>query len=170
MKPKCYISGKMSGVQRAVYLERFGKAEELVREAGYQPVNPCRFAVCRWPWLYKLVGYRLTLLYDLWRLSQCDRIYLIPTWEQSTGAKIESFFAFQMPTVADPQYHIRRLPQDIKDRIDKQMEKLIKKESRDCADCTHYDDNNPYGKGYCEIGNRLLTYDEKTCNQYKEKQ
>lgn len=129
-KPKVYISGKISGLERETYLARFSKAEELVREAGYEPVNPCRFAPCRWPWLYRLLGYRLTLLYDLWRLSQCDRIYMIPTWEQSTGARIENFFAFQMPTVGDPSQHIRRLPYDIKNRIDKELERMIVKSEK----------------------------------------
>ena len=124
-KPKCYISGQISGLDRRTYLARFGRAAELVAQEGYEPVNPCSFLVCRWPWLYRLIGYRLTLLYDLWRLSQCDRIYMIPAWHQSRGAKIESFFAFQMSTVNDPHQHIRRLPKAVADRMDALMVKYM---------------------------------------------
>ena len=112
-KEKVYISGKITGVERKEYLARFRKAEQLVRERGYATVNPTRFLVCRWRWLYWLVGYELTMLYDLWRLWHCDRIYLIPGWMESRGARMESFTAYVM--------RVRRIPQDIKEAVDKRM-------------------------------------------------
>lgn len=116
-KEKVYISGKISGVERKEYLARFAKAEELVKAKGYKTVNPTRFLVCRWRWLYRVMGYELTILYDIWRLWQCDRIYLIPGWMESRGARMESFTAYVM--------RIRRLPQNIKEDIDKHMAKWM---------------------------------------------
>lgn len=121
-KERVYISGQISGQNRDVYLARFAKAEELLRNIGYPVVNPTKFLLCRWRWLYRLVGYTLTLLYDLWRLSKCDRIYLIPGWNDSRGACVESFFAFHMK--------IRRLPSFIKDDMDNRMAKWIDKQER----------------------------------------
>ena len=92
---RIYISGPMSGVPREQYLKMFRRAEQSLRDRGYQRiVNPIRVWACRWPWLYRIVGYRLTLLYDLWLLMQCDQIYKLPGWQQSRGANIESCVAY----------------------------------------------------------------------------
>ena len=52
-----------------------------------------------------------------WRLWQCDRIYLIPGWMDSRGARIESFAAHVM--------RVRRLPMEIKKGIDDDMVKWM---------------------------------------------
>jgi hypothetical protein len=70
-----------------------------------------------------LLGYRLTLLYDLWHLSRCTHIYKMPGWQQSRGANIESCWAF----------HFKIWPTGKKSRenIDRQISKLIiKQESK----------------------------------------
>lgn len=110
---KVYIAGAITGLERVDYLVKFRRAEMLVKERGYKVVNPTRRGPGRWLWLYRLMGYRLTLLYDLWLVMRCDRIYLIPGWEESRGAKVESFVAYQMK--------VRRLPQDLKNEVDKLM-------------------------------------------------
>lgn len=91
---KVYLSGPMSSLERAEYRARFARAEILLRERGYKVVNPAKFLICRWPLLYLLIGYHLTLLYDLWRLSHCNYIYMLPDWKESVGARIESFYAW----------------------------------------------------------------------------
>ena len=63
----CYLSGKISGLGRETYLARFAHAEEILKREGFAVINPTKFAPCRWPWLYNILGYELTLLYD--RLS-----------------------------------------------------------------------------------------------------
>lgn len=93
---KIYISGPISGLEHSEYLARFAKAESLLADNGYRVVNPCKFLVCRWQWLYRLVGYNVALCYDLWQLSRCDYIYLLPGWKDSKGATIESFFAWHI--------------------------------------------------------------------------
>ena len=122
MKKKVYISGKMSGLSREEYMERFHKASMLLVAEGYCVVNPTRFLPCRWTWLYKIMGYRLTLLYDLWKLSRCDMIYKIPGWKESKGAMIEGAFAYHMKISVLPTKQIKRL--------DKKMVKFIEKRWR----------------------------------------
>ena len=80
----------MSGVPRDQYLEMFRRAEQSLRDRGYQRiVNPIRVWACRWPWLYILMGYRLTLAYDLWLLRRCTHIYMMAGWQSSRGARLE---------------------------------------------------------------------------------
>lgn len=88
---RIYISGPMSGVPRDQYLEMFRRAEQSLRDRGYQRiVNPIRVWACRWPWLYRIVGYRLTLWYDLRLLKRCTHIFMVgPGWRDSRGARLE---------------------------------------------------------------------------------
>ena len=86
---KIYISGPISGLEREVYMRNFKESEVILQWEGLRVVNPTQLAPCRWPWLYKLLGYRLTLLYDLWHLMRCDGIYMLDGWQQSKGAKTE---------------------------------------------------------------------------------
>lgn len=116
-KKRVYISGQMSGIERAEYLARFAKAEELLRKEGFRVTNPARLLPSRWPWIYRLLGYRLTLLYDLWMLSRCDIIYKIPGWKESHGANIESCWAYHM--------NICLIYPKTRERIDKKMAKFI---------------------------------------------
>ena len=86
---RIYISGPISGIDRAVYLANFAKAEERLKARGYEVLNPTRLPPSRWLWIYKVLGYRLTLLYDIWHLLRCDGITMLHGWEQSRGARLE---------------------------------------------------------------------------------
>ena len=86
---RIYISGPISGIDRAVYLSAFAEAERRLRAKGYDTLNPTRLPPSRWLWIYKVMGYRLTLLYDLWHLMRCDGITMLAGWEQSRGARLE---------------------------------------------------------------------------------
>ena len=88
---RIYISGPMSGVPREQYLEMFRRAEQSLHDRGYTRImNPIRVWACRWPWLYRIVGYRLTLWYDIQLLKRCDYIYMVGNdWKQSRGARLE---------------------------------------------------------------------------------
>lgn len=90
---KVYISGPMSGLPRQEYLRNFARAEKRLKRKGYKVVNPARLAPCRWPWLCWLIGYNLTLAYDLFWLRRCDYIYMLDGWEHSNGARKEYFTA-----------------------------------------------------------------------------
>ena len=102
---------------REEYLARFAECERLLREAGYKTCNPARFLPCRWPWLYRLLGYNLTLLYDLWRLSHCELIYKMPGWKESRGATMESCWAYALK--------IWTLPFREREKINEQMTKFL---------------------------------------------
>ena len=117
---RVYISGPMSGLDRELYLKMFRRAEQSLRSQGYtRVVNPIRVWACRWPWLYRIVGYRLTLLYDLWLLMRCCQIYKLPGWRDSKGANIESCVAFHFKIWPVPQADIKKL--------DKKLAKLMEK-------------------------------------------
>ena len=82
----------MSGLERKVYLQRFAIAERILRAHGHDTINPTRVWSCRWPWLYRIVGYKLTLLYDLWLLmTKADAIVSLPASSMSRGASIEQY-------------------------------------------------------------------------------
>ena len=120
---RVYISGPMSNLPREQYMERFRKAEEILRSRGYRKiVNPIRVWSCRWPWLYRLIGYKLTLLYDLWLLMRCDQIYKLPGWRDSKGANIESCVAYH--------FKIRPVPESQTKKLDKRLAKLMEKRQR----------------------------------------
>lgn len=125
---KVYISGQMSGLPREEYLARFAKAEELLKQEGYAVVNPARLLPSRWPWLYRMMGYHLTLLYDLWHLSRCDLIYKIPGWKESHGANIESCWAYHQ--------NIGLIYANTRQRIDKKVAKFIEKRATDSSAAT----------------------------------
>ena len=117
---RVYISGPMSGLTRKEYLRNFREAEKELRAKDYtRIVNPIHVWACRWPWLYRIVGYRLTLLYDLWLLTRCDLIYKIPGWQESRGANIESCVAYHFKIWPVPKSDIAKL--------DKKLAKLQEK-------------------------------------------
>ena len=90
-KKRIYISGAISGEPRKQYMKRFAVAENILRAHGYDTINPTKVWACRWPWLYKIVGYKLTLLYDLWLLlTKADGIINLPGWHTSRGSVIEN--------------------------------------------------------------------------------
>ena len=113
----------MSGLDRDQYIELFKRAEQSLRSQGYRRVvNPIRVWACRWPWLYRIVGYRLTLLYDLWLLMRCNLIYKLPGWRNSKGANIENYVAVHFNVRPVPAADVRI----ISPKLAKLMEKWNK--------------------------------------------
>lgn len=88
-----YISGRISGLEREDYLKSFAEAEEKLKTYGYNVVNPTKFLPSRFLWIYKIMGYKLTLLYDLWHLFDCNFIFMLNGWEHSQGARLEKALA-----------------------------------------------------------------------------
>ena len=93
MKKKIYISGPITGLERHVYLNNFDDAELKLRAMGYKVINPTKLLPSRFLWIYKIIGYKLTLLYDIWHLLNCDGIYMIDGWQWSKGARLERAIA-----------------------------------------------------------------------------
>ena len=87
---KVYLSGRMSGLSEKEWRWRFAYKKMLVESGGYKAVNPADTIVARHTWLYRLLGYRLTLLYDLQLLKRCDLFTMVgDDWQQSRGARLE---------------------------------------------------------------------------------
>ena len=86
----------MSGMHHDIWWVRFFYRECEVSRKGYEVVNPARTIIANHPWLYWLVGYRLTLWYDLQLLKRCDFITMVEDdWRQSRGARLERLKARQ---------------------------------------------------------------------------
>lgn len=95
---KVYLSGRMSGLPREVWWNRFRLAQyELEAKHGnVQVVNPAETFITNMPWLYRLIGYKWTLWYALRLLRRCTHIYMIgDDWQQSRGARLERLKARQ---------------------------------------------------------------------------
>nr|DAT58458.1 MAG TPA: protein of unknown function (DUF1937) [Caudoviricetes sp.] len=79
-----YISGPMEGIEG--YEKNFKVAEEKMKEAGHEVVNPA-----------EIDGEGMTreelLALDLWMLEECNAIYMLKGWQQSRGANREYGFA-----------------------------------------------------------------------------
>ena len=91
-----YLSGRMSGLPRDTWRWRFASWEVLLNINGWRAVNPANTIIARHPWLYRLVGYRLTLWYDLQLLRRCTHIFMVCSdWKVSRGARLERLKARQ---------------------------------------------------------------------------
>lgn len=128
-KPKCYISGPMSGLRPDEYRPRFAAAASLLRERGYDVWNPADSWTAR---LLSLVSYRLALSYDLWQLSRCTHIYKMPGWRASRGANIESCWAYHFGAWTLPKALAERLNDRIK-AVDTQYNIHIDYDKKPCT-------------------------------------
>lgn len=89
-KKRVYLSGRMSGLSQKEWRWRFLTADLKLDMQGYEVINPADTIIARHLWLYKIVGYRLTLAYDLWLLKRCSHIFMVGNdWMQSKGARLE---------------------------------------------------------------------------------
>ena len=84
---KIYISGKITGVDD--YLEKFGRAETVLKENGFIVVNPAKV-------MAELPndtprGCYMDLSIDM--LKYCDAIYMLRGWEYSEGPNEERDYA-----------------------------------------------------------------------------
>lgn len=81
---RIYISGKITGNDN--YKDEFSKAEEYLKSKGYKVINPARLDIPDLTW-------EEYMNIDLMLLGNCEFLYQLPNWEDSTGAKIEYGFA-----------------------------------------------------------------------------
>lgn len=93
---KVYLSGRMSNIPPVIWRWRFTTVQMILEEQRWRVVNPADTIIARHPWLYRLVGYRLTLWYDLRLLRHCTHIYMVGNdWHLSRGARLERMKARQ---------------------------------------------------------------------------
>ena len=87
---RVYLSGRMSNIPSVIWRWRFSIVTETLEALGWRVINPADTLIARHPWLYRLVGYRLTLWYDLRLLKRCTHIYMVGNdWHLSRGARLE---------------------------------------------------------------------------------
>lgn len=80
----------MSGLPSNTWRRRFCSTEVLLKMRGYEVVNPAETIIARHLWLYRIIGYRLTLWYDLQLLKRCDTFTMVGNdWQKSRGARLE---------------------------------------------------------------------------------
>lgn len=95
-KKKVYLSGRMSGLPEDTWRWRFATTQIIMEIRGHKVVNPADTIISRHPWLYKIVGYRFTLWYDLRLLRRCTYIHMLGNdWRLSRGARLERMKARQ---------------------------------------------------------------------------
>lgn len=81
-----YIAGKVTGMPYQLAVLEFSNAETMLQLQG-TVINPLRICKQEWSWLR-------CMIVCVWHLlTKCDRIYLLPNWHDSRGAKIELWFA-----------------------------------------------------------------------------
>ena len=80
---RVYISGAITGTKD--YMERFSKAEEMIRNSGYVPVNPAKVNA-QMPDGTKYGTY-MEMSHVM--LKSCDVVYMLNGWERSNGARSE---------------------------------------------------------------------------------
>lgn len=79
---RVYISGKMTGLDKAEFKQHFFEAEKLLRRNGYDVVNPARMSDFN-------LTYAEFMLIDTTLVTMCDAIYMLNNWRDSNGAKEE---------------------------------------------------------------------------------
>lgn len=82
-KKKVYISGMITGLEEAEYKRNFNEAELYLTGLGYDVINPVSYTpIPNGSW----TDY---MRRDIKLLMDCDYIYMLDDWTESTGAKTE---------------------------------------------------------------------------------
>lgn len=84
---RVYISGAITGTDD--YMERFAEAEKIISSRGHIPVNPAKVLSS----LPDTTTYREYIKLSLDMLQMCSGIYMLDSWQQSEGAKLEHQYA-----------------------------------------------------------------------------
>jgi hypothetical protein len=87
-RPKCYISGPITGIEPKVYIRAFYRASRMVEALGYEAVNPCELNHAdhdqTWASFMRI---------DIKAMMDCEAILLLRGWHRSTGANTEYYLA-----------------------------------------------------------------------------
>lgn len=82
-----YICGKVTGLRYTEAVQHFNDAEQMLRLRGYKTVNPVTLMPETTPWS---AAMRICMIA---MIKYCDKIYLLPNWEDSAGARVEKNLA-----------------------------------------------------------------------------
>lgn len=85
-REKIYIAGRVTGLPYDEVREKFARAETMLLNKGYNPVNPLRHVNCK-----ASAADAMKVCIPL--LCECTAIFLLSDWIYSEGAKIEAYTA-----------------------------------------------------------------------------
>lgn len=88
---KIYISGKITGLDIAVAEDLFEAAENKLKSAGMEPVNPCKIL----PYDPKHT-WEDYMVEDVRALFKCNAILMLDNWQDSRGARVEHAIAKEL--------------------------------------------------------------------------
>lgn len=89
MSTKIYISGKITGIENEAR-ELFAKAEKKLKEEGFETVNPMKLNHNHDR------SWHSYMKEDVKALCECDEIFMLSNWIDSTGAFIEHTIAMYL--------------------------------------------------------------------------
>lgn len=81
--PKMYLSGAITGLNKAATARKFAQAEQEAIKKGYTPVSPLKNG------LPESASYEQHMERDLELLRGCDAVLMLPDWGDSPGARRE---------------------------------------------------------------------------------
>jgi hypothetical protein len=84
---KIYLSGKIDGLPKPVYMKKFADAAELWLSLGFEVVSPLNNG------LPENAPRRSHLIKDYELMLGCDAIFMLDNWQNSNGAKEEYYIA-----------------------------------------------------------------------------
>lgn len=95
---KIYIAGKVTGMHIAECTMLFGAAQKKIEAGGHEAINPLQVVNdwhCPWP---------LAMRKCLAAMLECDEVYVLQNWKQSTGAQLEVQIAraLTLPVTFEP--------------------------------------------------------------------
>lgn len=94
---KIYISGPITGRVIEEATEEFARAEDAIRAAGHEPVNPLKNGLDPTDeWIKHMEA-------DLLMLRDCDAIVMLPGWFSSNGCRIELRVAVLLRLLVAPK-------------------------------------------------------------------
>lgn len=79
---KIYIAGKITGENEKECKEKFLKAEFILKNKGYIPMNPMRLVSSKLTWKRAMLA-----CFDL--IANCDEAFFLSDWKDSKGALLE---------------------------------------------------------------------------------
>ena len=82
IRTKVFISGQVSDLPYLVACGNFSNAERTLAAVGCEVVNPMKICKEHWSWVRCMIKC-------LWAIMFCDKIYQLPGWQESRGARIE---------------------------------------------------------------------------------